>query len=186
MTPDESLIAEAPERTWSKIVTTFREVCILRKQGRLDEAKRILESDLPKMISLWSQSSPEEIVSKRRELENMFRTEEKKIDDAWLVQKLVATRLTEDLVPSLCSQIAAGLKEVVTQQLKQAQRPALPVRRLRTPLDAGVAGKESPISMRAANAKGSRVPLDDIPGMIDAVLAAQRDELSRRAAPAMA
>ena len=170
------------EQTWVKVVTAFREVCILRKQERTDQAKALLEKELPGLIALWSQASPDEVATKRRNLEAMFKTEEKRIEEAWMLQRLVATRLTEELVPNLRSEISQEIKQAVGEHLARLPKPEAPARSPRAFLPPQPASGHRPVPLRGAPPRLARVPLEDIPGMIDAALAADRSAPLRAAA----
>lgn len=143
---------------WIRLRGEFRRVCLLRREGRQQEAGRLLAEELPRRIAEWSRLSPETAAHKRVELESMMRDEQRRVDDAWMVQHLVVQRVTEEVVPALIEAIAHEVQAVLSGPA--AQRRAKPI------LTPGRSG-----------AVAGRVRLDDVEGMIDAVL----DQEARRA-----
>jgi hypothetical protein len=105
------------EQIWEDIVHNFRQVCVLRREGRVVESNRILEKELPRKISLWSQVTPDPESAKRAALQGMFREQEKKVEEAWAIQSLLAQKITEELIPPLCFHITEEVKEAILQQM---------------------------------------------------------------------
>ncbi len=160
----------------------FRQVCILRKQGRHDESIALLEQELPKTISQWAQASPLDAARKRSELQIMFRDEERRIDDAWAVQQFVSTHLRQDVFPALSAQIANEVRGVVFEQWSLASGIA------ENPLHAAAfenqgrhAGRTDMVSanpiprfgLSPATAK-HRISFDNVSGLIDALSEQER------------
>lgn len=142
---------------WDKVVSHFRQVCLLHREGRTTDSRRILAEELPRSIAIWSRGSGLDPTAKRMALERMFREEQRRIDDAWLVQKWVLDRMSEELIPVLCSRLAEEVRDAVTGQLDPGHpRPRRPVPTFAT---------------------RSRVAVDDLPGIIDLVLSEQGREV---------
>jgi hypothetical protein len=162
------------ERMWGKTVEAFRTACLLRRNGKLDEANRMLEWDVPGAIAAWSQASILSAGEKRSQLERMFREEQRRIDDAWLVQKLVADRFEETIGPRLVDTLAEEVRETVIEAIESAgigQRGASH----RT---------ASPAPLRGRFTRPApRIRFDDIPGVIDSIL--QEQSLDRGLSPAL-
>ncbi len=118
---------------WRVIEDAVREACLLRAEGRPDEAAEILQHRLPPMIAEWSRTSGRTPDACRQSLRDMFAR----------VQEQVTT--------------ATACKRLVLRSLGAA--PAA---------EAAPTGR---LGMRR------RVPLHDIPGMLDAL-----DEEARAAA----
>lgn len=133
----------------------FRQLCLFRRQKKRIESETILKSDLPRSIASWSESVEADPGVKRSRLDAMFQTEKRRIEDAWLVQELMATRLNEQFIPAICTQVAREVRSVVAQEMTAQDRG------LNTP------------ARTASNvgASRARATFDDIPGVIDLVLA---------------
>ncbi len=165
------------ERLWGKTVEAFRTACLLRRNGKLEEANRMLEWDVPGAIAAWSQSSVLPAGDKRSQLERMFREEQRRIDDAWLVQKLVAERFEETIAPRLMDTLAGEVRETVIEAIESTgigQRGASH----RTAAPAPMRGRYT----RPA----PRIRFDDIPAVIDSILSEQSLDRGRKTELAVA
>lgn len=154
----------ATEQRWEKLVGQFRQLCLYRRQKKLSESETILNSELPRSIAEWSRSSDGDPAAKKARLDAMFQTEQRRIDDAWLVQELMASRFNDQLLPALCLQVAAEVRSVVAEVIA-THNP-----RVNLPAPDGI----------SARAGRSRVAFDDIPGVIDLVLAEDRIRANAR------
>jgi hypothetical protein len=139
-------------------VDEFRQLCLFRRQKKWVESDTILKTELPRSIASWSESFQAEPSVKRSRLDAMFQTEQRRIDDAWLVQELMAARLNEQFLPAICTQVAQEVRSVVAEEMAAQDR------RLNTPAR----------SSSNVTAGKARVAFDDIPGVIDLVLAEDR------------
>jgi hypothetical protein len=153
-----------PEQRWEKLVGEFRQFCLYRRQKKLIESDMILNSDLPRSIAEWSRSFEGEPSVKKARLDAMFQTEQRRIDDAWLVQDLMAARFNEQMLPNLCMQVAQEVRSVMVEEMATHDR--------RVPIPA-----RSEVRPAAGRA---RVAIDDIPGVIDLVLAEDRNRANAR------
>ena len=133
----------------------FRQLCLLRRQRKLIESDMILNSELPRAIASWSQSFDAEPSAKKSRLDAMFQTEQRRIDDAWLALELMTTRFNEQFIPAICSQVAQEVRSAMAEEMAAQDR--------RQPLPARITNSVS--------AGRTRVAFDDIPGVIDLVLA---------------
>lgn len=136
----------------------FRQLCLFRRQRKGSESEKILKTELPRSIASWSESFEGDPRAKRSRLDAMFQAEQRRIDDAWLVQELMATRLNEQFIPAICTQVAQEVRSVVCQEMAAQDR------RWNTPSR----------SASTVGASPARVAFDDIPGIIDVVLAEDR------------
>lgn len=71
------------ESAWLKLVGEFRQVCVLKRAGMKEESDRILSEVLPGSISAWSRLESSPIEMKRKRLQEMFITEERKTVGVW-------------------------------------------------------------------------------------------------------
>jgi hypothetical protein len=153
-----------PEERWNKLVSDFRRICLLRHQKRGTEAEMLLKNGLPARIAAWSESFEAELDVKRERLDAMFETEQRRIEDAFLVQELVAARFNEQCVPLICTQVAHEIHSLIDREIAmQDRRPNQP------------AG-----TLSNGAAPMSRVAFDNLPGVIDLVLAEDRIPKSAR------
>ncbi len=149
------------DQLWDQITEDFREACLLRREGKREEADQILNEGLPPAIAQWSKANPTKSDQKRNELVSMFAEEQRRVDTALVVQRVISTKLTEQLVPSLCATVATEVKGVLQEQLAKLNSAMA---------EAALAG-----ALRQRTEKPRRVRFDDIPGVIDAVLAEQQE-----------
>ena len=158
-----------PEQLWTKIVEDFREACILRKNGRHEESNELLQHILPAEIAEWSRLPVAAGVNRRARLESMFRDEQRRVDDAFFVQRIVTSQLEEHILPKLCFMVAEEVREAVRNDVRAFGFAASSPRN--TPAKAPAV--ERP---QTASPSRPRVRFDDIPGMIDSILRDQGSE----------
>lgn len=95
----------------------------------------------------------------------MFQSEQRRIDDAWLVQELMTARMNDHLIPAICMQVAQEVRLAVAEEMAAQFKPApMPARNATNP-SAG---------------RSARVRFDDIPGVIDLVLAEEQNRANAR------
>jgi hypothetical protein len=152
-----------PDQLWSKIVDDFREACILRKNGRHEESNELLQHVLPGEIAEWAKAPMPPGINRRSKLETMFREEQRRVDDAFFVQRLVTSQLEEHLLPKLCFMVAEEVREAVRNDARTAPAPMAPFPPQSRP--------------KTQSPSRPRVRFDDIPGMIDSILHDQQSDM---------
>lgn len=118
-------------RLWKKITGEFRLACLQRRDGKAAEAADILEKQLPIDIAAWGRVSGLAEPERRRQLNEMFESEQRRVEDMWLSQQIILRQMRDILIPSLCLQVAEEVREVmefqveqITQMLTTTARPA--------------------------------------------------------------
>ena len=109
-------------RLWKDLTEEFRRACLLRRHGDSEEANKILEEDLPMLISRWSQASASTDATKKEQLNQMFEKERERIDDAWLLQQMMLRQMRDVLIPGLCLQVAEEVRDVMEEQVGEITR----------------------------------------------------------------
>jgi hypothetical protein len=122
---------------WREIDEAVREACILRAEGREAESMRILQEQLPGLISAWSRGTRRPAEALQQELRELFAR----------VQQQVATA-------TICKRLV----------LRSVESPRA------LPQD----GSDRVVIRRR------QIPLDDIPGMLDALDESERSSGLRR------
>jgi len=164
---------EHPTRLWEQITTGFRQACHHRRHGRQAEATNLLEGALPRTIADWSQASPTEPARKKALLLEMFAREQQRVEEAIALQELVTRHCAEELIPSLRAELAAEVRKLVLEQMgPPGGDPGTWLGRDR---DFHPAPPKKP--------RPARIPFDDLPAVIDAVLADQRTGRTDQARP---
>jgi hypothetical protein len=146
---------------------------LLRREGRIRESDKILNEDLPPQIAQWSQGSRLDSATKRAALENLFREEQKRIDDAWVVHRMLFRKFEVEIVPGLCAKVAAEVKEVLSDRLASFQQVAERVERSEI------------VRALTSVPQPARVRFDDITQMIDQVQAEQQRDYGLKSRTAM-
>ena len=139
----------ANDPLWISLVEQFREACVLRRNGRHEESEQLLQTELPNKIAAWSKQPLAVGVDRRTVLETMFHDEQRRIEEAFFVQKLVATQIEEQLLPKLCFMIAEELRDVVRSEMRGGNDfgDLLSRRRTQSPARPRVEFDEPPIRM---------------------------------------
>ena len=152
--------SDTSERLWGRAIEVFRGACLCRKSGRAEEAIRMLEKDVPLAIAAWSQSSGLAPGERRKELERMFREEQRRVDDALFLQRVVTEHFERNVVPALRDSLAEELRETVIEAMESA--------------GARRGGKaQPPVAARHIERQPERIRFDDIPSVIDSILREQ-------------
>ncbi len=151
---------------WDQVVRDFRQFCVLRRQERRADSELILRQSLPQSIAEWSKHDTDNAGVKKARLDAMFQQEQRRIEDACLLNELLSAQLKHEFLPVLCSSVSA----IVGEELRRAgidrdsdQRPA----------------RREP-QVPAEPAPRSRVAFDDIPSVIDLLLDNDRPSPRRR------
>ena len=110
--------AYASDPLWISLVDQFREACVLRRNGRHDESEHLLQTELPNKIAAWSKQPMPAGTDRRSALETMFQEEQRRVEEAFFVQKLVATQIEEQILPKLCFMIAEEIRDVVRAEAR--------------------------------------------------------------------
>jgi hypothetical protein len=150
------------EQLWDQITNDFREACLLRREGKPQEADYILNYDLPQQIADWAKVNPEKPEEKKAELTAMFQEEQKRVDSAVAIQRIVSGRLSQELVPGLCASVTKEVRGALGEEVK----------RLRSAI--AEAALLASVQRMMTAPRRERVKIDDIPAVLDSILAEQQ------------
>ncbi len=89
----------------------------MRRQGNASDSGKILEEKLPRKIAAWSRTATDDTEAKRSQLEQMFREEQRRVDDVCALHELSTAQWRQDLVPMLTNNISEQVKSAVVAQL---------------------------------------------------------------------
>ena len=164
---------EHPTQLWDQITAGFRQACYHRRQGRQAEAASLLERQLPQTIADWSQASPSDPARKKALLLEMFAREQQRVEEAIALQALLARHCAEELIPSLRAELTAEVRRLIEQDVTARAGHS----------DARMDPKTDSQYAPSLGSRPNRIPFDDLPAVIDAVLADQRGAGSFQARP---
>lgn len=125
MIPEQLTERLEHHKVWNQLAETFRQACLYRRQKRRQEATEILEKRLPPLIAQWSRIAPIDEREKRRQLEDFFATEQRRIEDAWLIQNMLLGQMRDVLIPSLCLQVTEEVRDLIDVRMKETMVGAL-------------------------------------------------------------
>ena len=146
------------DKHWNQVVSGFRHACILMREGKTHESNLIIHAELPKSISTWSRICPKDAASKKADLVNMFREEQKRVEDTWVIRGMIWNKLNEELVPTLCTR--------VLQEVKEQAREHFPFSGTKTEKPSP---RSTSLQLTPSADRPQRIKFDDIPGIIDAL-----------------
>lgn len=109
----QSVPPAAPAQLWERVVRDYQRVCLLHRQVRRCESRRIIEQELPLSICAWAEHAPGDGAEKVRLLDAMFERERARVEDTWAANELIRQQLAEDLVPALAQEIASEVRRAV-------------------------------------------------------------------------
>ena len=146
------------DKHWNQIVSGFRQACILMREGKTHESNRIIHAELPNSIATWSRMNPKDAASKKADLVNMFREEQKRVEDTWVIRGMVWNKLNEELVPTICTR--------VLQEVNEQAREHLPLSRTN---NQNPSARSTSLQLSTSLDRPQRIKFDNIPGIIDAL-----------------
>ena len=146
------------DKHWNHIVSGFRQACILLREGKIHESNRIIHAELPKSISTWSRISPKDTASKKADLVNMFREEQKRVEDTWVIRGMVWNKLNEELLPTICTRVLREVNEQARENLSFSATN-----------NANPSPRSTSLQLNPADDRPQRIKFDNIPGIIDAL-----------------
>ena len=137
----------------------YRQACLLKREGRAAEAQGIVNESLPQTIALWSREDPRSTVEKKAVLEKMFSSEQVSMASWVSAHQALTNRMAQTLIPAIRQQIGQEVRQAFA--LQAADR----------------------MSNSASGAsKSERIRFDDVPAMIDSLLAQQAADYGPRLA----
>ena len=141
------------ETYWERVVCDFRRLCVLRRQRRREESEALMRHELPRSIAEWSRQQPGDATAKKAQLDAMFNTEQRRVEDVWMMQDILSSKLVEDFVPVICSRVNEEVRKAISVIELMAQ------------------DQQAARSMTAKPAPALKVAFDDIPSILDLLLA---------------
>jgi len=178
-------------RLWKRIGEDFRQACLLRREGKGEEATHILEKRLPEMIAAWARVCGLREPERRERLNDLFEQEQRRVDDIWLSQQIILRQMRDILIPSLCLQVAEEVRDIMELQMEHitSALARLSPPRGRTPVHpepvlAGGRGTIVKLPQVMPSERASTPSFEDLPAIIDELISRDLREtaLNARAA----
>lgn len=144
---------------WEEVVGLFRRMCFLKRQGKAAASDSILKHRLPEKIAAWSQTTGRDAASKKAQLDGMFQVEQRRVEDAFTLHEMAAMHWQEELLPALASTLTRELKQVVQEQFAQQS------------------AQTEKTASYPPSVYRPRVAFDDIPAVIDLIVAEEQREI---------
>ncbi|KAF0180167.1 MAG: hypothetical protein FD161_945 [Limisphaerales bacterium] len=166
--------ARTPDALWQRIVQDYRQLCVLQRQARRAESDRLLRDELPARILAWAEQDDADGAEQARRLDEMFQQEQRRLADVWLLQELLEQRLRTELLPALSARIDVEVQRAVKRNAS-CLAPA-PV--------AAPAPQPMPtiLPLAETSSRSTRVPVGDIPSIIDLIFENERQSGARHLA----
>jgi len=155
------LRANNNQELWNEVVADYRHACLLRREGQNAEATRIINEKLPKATAAWSREDSRTATEKKAALEAMFSSEQTGIDSWIFAQQALASKVADRLIPALCQGVGEQLHDMIRSQFQALQG--------RLDRSREVQNSRGPAVLPVS----PRIRFDDIPSVIDALLAEQ-------------
>jgi hypothetical protein len=88
-TTSSSVQSSNPRFLWNEIVRWTFEVCILRKEGREEKVKVLLEERLPTLIRAWSSRSGLPAATSQERLRSLFGRVQESVELGFMQQRMI-------------------------------------------------------------------------------------------------
>ncbi len=159
-----SKVTEQAESRWKLIVERFRAACILHREKRESESRRIIKEELPDLIKSWIKLLPSSLKDDAKaDLRDMFTKEQSLVDQGMRLQNVFRETLVKRIIPQVEEQVAAKYRAIY---LREQQKRALEIEASRKRPWVKTASAQSTSQESSHN---GRISITDISSMIDAV-----------------
>jgi hypothetical protein len=144
-----------PRLLWNEIVRWTFEACILRREGDETKVTELLHDRLPTLIHAWSRGCGQSADACKQQLRALFSRAQESVEIGFIHRRLI--------VKEVCSRLGAGARvpNPGDQASPREGRPTEP---------AGVHLRR-------------RIPLDDVPKMLDALAEAEAEAFGESILP---
>jgi hypothetical protein len=150
------------ENLGKQIVSDFRQAYLFRRQGKIQESNRLLSVDLPRAISLWARTNPQDTCTQKTQLAKIFREEQDKLEDAWTVHRAVMEQSTREIPPPMREKFIDEVKELIAEQFVILKN------------DIQEHASHQSMQRQGWRTNQPRIKFDDIPEIVDALQAEEQ------------
>lgn len=113
-------VTDRAQQRWDAIVERFRSACILHRDGKEWESRRIIKEELPPLIKLWMQMLPSGLKEDAKaDLRDMFTREQSIVDQGHKLQKLFKETLVKRIIPQVEERIASKYRSLYVTKLEE-------------------------------------------------------------------
>lgn len=170
-------VTERAQERWDAIVTRFRHACILHRDGKEWESRRIIKEELPPLIKQWMQMLPSGLKEDAKaDLRDMFTREQSIVDQGQKLQRLFKETLVKRIIPQVEERIAAKYRSLYVTKLEQ-QKAKRQEELAGSWVRPTYSDEKKPTSF-GFQAGDRRVKLGDVSEMIDALQSADNEILA--------
>ncbi len=161
-------VTERAQERWDAIVERFRHACILHRDGKEWESRRIIKEELPPLIKQWMQMLPTGLKEDAKaDLRDMFTREQSIVDQGQKLQRLFKETLVKRIIPQVEERIAAKYRSLYVTKLEQNK--AKRQEELSGSWVRPSYGEDETPTPMGFNTGDRRVKLGDVSEMIDAL-----------------
>ena len=160
-------VTERAQKRWNLIVDRFRAACVLNREKRYEESKRIIRKELPLLIKAWMQLLPASMKQDAKaDLRDMFDREQALVDQGMRLKRVFKDTLVNSIIPKVEARIAAKYRSLYISgyDRRKEERDS-------------EENQASWVSPSYNQPRDRRVKLDDVSEMIDEL---QRDEVEEK------
>jgi len=116
-------VTDRAQTRWDAIVELFRAACILHRDGKEWESRRIVKEELPPLIKQWMQILPSGLKNDAKaDLRDMFTREQSLVDQGQKLQKLYKETLVKHIIPKIEQRIASKYRSLYIAKLQKGKR----------------------------------------------------------------
>lgn len=113
-------VTERAQQRWDAIVDRFRTACILHRDGKEWESRRIIKEELPPLIKQWMQMLPSGLKEDAKaDLRDMFTREQSLVDQGHKLQRLFKETLVKRIIPQVEERIASKYRSLYVAKMEQ-------------------------------------------------------------------
>ncbi len=159
-------VTERAQKRWNLIVDRFRAACVLNREKRHEESKRIIKKELPLLIKAWMQLLPTSMkADAKADLRDMFNREQALVDQGMRLKRVFKETLVKSIIPKVEARIAAKYRSLYLDEYDRRKEDR-----------DSEENQASWVSPSYSQPRDRRVKLDDVSEMIDELQRGEMEE----------
>lgn len=177
-----SKTTQQAEQRWNRIVERFRAACVLHRQGKAEASRRVVKEELPILVKAWIQLLPASLrEDAKADLRDMFEREQTLVDRSFDMRRAFRETLVRKVIPDLEAKLSAKYRSLyIERQSRERQERESQNESSWVSPSYSRQGSGEPSASPAAKAR-TRVRIEDVSGMIDALQSRETGDLAASA-----
>lgn len=172
-------VTERAQQRWDAIVERFRTACILHRNGKEWESRRVIKEELPPLIKEWMMMLPVGLKEDAKaDLRDMFTREQSLVDQSYKLQRLFKETLVKRIIPQVEAKIASKYRAIYIDKLEERRREREAIHLSSSWVRPSYSEEGLPYDTGSFGTGDQRIRIGDVAGMIDALQEADNEAMA--------